>query len=789
MKKRKSAALLLALFTLASAACAGSAQAEPDIALPQSLKIIEDGAFQGDTEIREIVLPDLVEKIGSKAFADSGLIEITFPESLTDVAADAFDGCDHIEAHAEGDQGAAIISALAAGGCDIANAGEVLDAITTYALRTAAGQTIRRTFAAPQTGRYTFTAAGAADVTMIRYDQSGSMIAEKNGGLSFNLPEDGSAYFGFRFADGTSSGDFSLSVARTENPMAAIVYTPALWVCKDDQPVRNANMNGSLVQLAVGEVLTPSLQIENTGKYKVAGQVLAVLDGQTVDLGFFALGAEESCTVHMPAAAAFAAETAGSHTVDFSVKLDEAESAASMTWEIRDARPAPEAVVVKAGSNTVELSQESGNLFKFTPTKTGVYQFYTSNSNCDTYASLRDSAKGEVIVSDDNSGYPYQNFVFSYNLKANTPVYIDMGMRNYKSAIDIALSIDYCGTPSLKYSPGLYVFNGYSWVDADNGNLSGTGMVKLKGKGNLSTLESDEYLTPVLVITNSSSKAMPLGLTAELDGETIYWSGDCEIAGNGTFTAYLYSTAARMYETPGTHTIHYYVNGKLATSYTWEVSGNRVPNIYSTTPTLTLGQHYRHLDDTEGVLDWFEAPYTGIYRFYAARDTWDPCGFLFDENMNLIACNDNYGGSEAFTIYQYLEAGQNVYLLSMFFEDMRDTATIGVDFVSTEPAPARALSLGDTPMPMASGDTFTASFTAPYTGSFRFVAESGSGNTDGIKASLYDTYWQDLGVTSTGYFAYFNLKYTMNEGETVYLKAASTTNDSTAVLTVSGTAQ
>lgn len=777
--------VLLALFMSLSAACA----AQAEFVLPASLTTIKTSAFEGDAAIRQVALPDTLHTIESKAFAASGLQEITFPESLETIAPDAFDNCGHIEAHAFGDTGRALIESLAANGCDIAWADEILSEISTHSLRAAKGQTIKRTFTAPLTGRYTFSATGSDTVIVSRYQPDGSTASESEHLLSLNLAEGASVPLGFRFADSTVSGSFSLSVTRTDNPMAALVCTPSLWVTRNNEPLRSAGTDGSLNQLALGEVLAPTLTLQNNGNRKLAGQFFVSLDGQEIDMGYFALASQESATLHVPADAAYAAETAGSHTAAYSVKLAEAEDVASMTWEITGARPAvTDAAIVKAGSNTVELSQADGNLFKFTPSKTGVYQIYTAASNCDTYAALRDSQTGRELVSDDDSGSPYQNFVFSYNLKAGTPVYIDMGMKNYKGSVDMSLEIDYCGTPSLRYSPSLYVFDGYSWADADNGNLNGTGMIKLKGKADLSTLTSEEYLTPVLVITNSSSKSMPLGLFAMLDGEPIYWSGDCEIAGGGKFTAYLYSTAGRMYETPGTHTIDYYVNGKLATSYTWEVTGRRAPQIYSSSPTLSLGSSYRRVDDTEGSFDRFVAPYSGVYHFYSTRDAMDLCGYLFDEDMNLIAYNDDNGDSKAFSIYQYLEAGQTVYLQAMLFDYGSDTATICADFVSTEPVPSLSLGLGETPMGMNAGDIFMASFTAPYTGEFRFVGE-GETSTYGITASLYDTDWQDLGVSSTGYTAYFNLKYAMQEGETIYLKANCSKTDLSTILKVTGIAQ
>ena len=280
MTTRHARSLLLALlFTL----CISCAHAE--LTLPGSLTTIESGAFQGDTDIRRVVLPDTAESIGGKAFADSGLNEINFPENLKTVSPDAFENCGHIEAHASGDSGRALIAELAAGGCDIAWADEILDAVASYDLRAAAGQTIKRTFEAPETGRYTF--AAGESVSVIRYNPDGSAAAEKDGSLSFNLAEGSSAVLGFRFADSTASGGFALSVSHAVNPMAALVYTPSLSVMRNGAPIREAGTNGSLADLHFGEVLAPSLTIRNSDSSRVAGQVFAELDGQAFGFALF----------------------------------------------------------------------------------------------------------------------------------------------------------------------------------------------------------------------------------------------------------------------------------------------------------------------------------------------------------------------------------------------------------------------------------------------------------------------------------------------------------------------
>ncbi len=62
--------------------------------LPSALKVVEDEAFYGAQMIDEVVMPEGAERIGSKAFADSTLKAINLPDSIQNIADDAFDGCD-----------------------------------------------------------------------------------------------------------------------------------------------------------------------------------------------------------------------------------------------------------------------------------------------------------------------------------------------------------------------------------------------------------------------------------------------------------------------------------------------------------------------------------------------------------------------------------------------------------------------------------------------------------------------------------------------------------------------
>ena len=59
--------------------------------IPESVTVIEEEAFFGDTSMDEVVLPEGVEKICKRAFAESSVSSINLPDSLTEIADDAFD--------------------------------------------------------------------------------------------------------------------------------------------------------------------------------------------------------------------------------------------------------------------------------------------------------------------------------------------------------------------------------------------------------------------------------------------------------------------------------------------------------------------------------------------------------------------------------------------------------------------------------------------------------------------------------------------------------------------------
>ena len=92
---RKLAFWMILLF-LCMCGCA-VAEEIPTLALPSMLQIIEEEAFCGNLSIGKVVVPDGTTEIRSRAFADSSLVAIELPDSLTRIADDAFEGCDQFQ--------------------------------------------------------------------------------------------------------------------------------------------------------------------------------------------------------------------------------------------------------------------------------------------------------------------------------------------------------------------------------------------------------------------------------------------------------------------------------------------------------------------------------------------------------------------------------------------------------------------------------------------------------------------------------------------------------------------
>ena len=81
--------------------CFCSAALSETLQIPGHVKVIQDGAFQNDSSLRQVILPDGLISIGAAAFAGTRLTHINFPASLASIAENAFSGCSEVICEAQ----------------------------------------------------------------------------------------------------------------------------------------------------------------------------------------------------------------------------------------------------------------------------------------------------------------------------------------------------------------------------------------------------------------------------------------------------------------------------------------------------------------------------------------------------------------------------------------------------------------------------------------------------------------------------------------------------------------
>ena len=82
---------LLGLVLLVFAFFPAAAEDTPVLALPATLRVIEEEAFSGIPWLQAVILPEGLEEIHTRAFAGTAIEEIGLPGSLTYIAEDAFE--------------------------------------------------------------------------------------------------------------------------------------------------------------------------------------------------------------------------------------------------------------------------------------------------------------------------------------------------------------------------------------------------------------------------------------------------------------------------------------------------------------------------------------------------------------------------------------------------------------------------------------------------------------------------------------------------------------------------
>ena len=283
----------------------------------------------------------------------------------------------------------------------------------------------------------------------------------------------------------------------------------------------------------------------------------------------------------------------------------------------------PDFIVIEPDYNSyVEITESYGYvIFRFTPTYSGRYQFYSSNNNGDTYGTLY-NANGDFITSNDDSA-GNGNFSIIYDCEAGTTYFIKAHMYSSRT--------------------GSYTFN-------------------------VATIEiycDHEYVvesTTTADCTNDGITTYVCSLCGNTYSETTEWAYGHEIT--------LQNTTEADCENNGV-----YVYGCTRCDYTYEeIHAYAYGHSYENAYCVTCGKHIFadaivigtdesvYIDTPEYVYFQFTPTQSGQYRFYSSEYNGDPRAWLLDANGIELYYDDDAGDSWNFSIYYDCEANTTYYI-------------------------------------------------------------------------------------------------------------------------------
>ena len=117
------------------------------------------------------------------------------------------------------------------------------------------------------------------------------------------------------------------------------------------------------------------------------------------------------------------------------------------------AAPASYTTITTNSTASVSITSYGGaKYFKFVPTQSGTYKFYSTNYSGDPYGALLD-ASGSTLISNDD--YSDRNFSFTYECTANATYYVKAYMYNsYTGSYTLNVQTVSVVTPTPTPTPG-----------------------------------------------------------------------------------------------------------------------------------------------------------------------------------------------------------------------------------------------------------------------------------------------------------------------------------------------
>lgn len=284
---------------------------------------------------------------------------------------------------------------------------------------------------------------------------------------------------------------------------------------------------------------------------------------------------------------------------------------ASCEYTINDdyANTAEEAQEISLNGSVSGGIEASGDVdcFKFTPTSTGDYLFYTTGST-DTKGSIED-ANGTVLASNDDHGSGNRNFIIKHTLVSNTTYYIKVSAFSTKTG-DYVINIS-----KPVYSTSLSSYN----QDARCVQMSAeastvmTTLVLTIGNNSYTLTKPDEGLTGIDTTVNGAHFKVDFTMGALYNNKSIIWMIKADIpatAEGSTDTVSFTFNKDGKYSTAGTsrsglvaygvhiktgvsdranNSLQLLLNGMAQSGYTYEVRewDNTLVTVTSTTKAGT----------------------------------------------------------------------------------------------------------------------------------------------------------------------------------------------------------
>ena len=301
------------------------------------------------------------------------------------------------------------------------------------------------------------------------------------------------------------------------------------------------------------------------------------------------------------------------------------------------------ASTLTADTATVAGIYEPGGhaYYKFTPTVSGVYTFYSTDGN-DTYGYLYDSNK-QVITFDDDGGYG-KLFRISYSLIAGMQYYYSVRFFEFWETGDISLVFESHSTffEKLQSAPSLAL---NSTIESEISQYGDFAYYKftpaISGNYSLTAFSSQSSLISVNLYDSEGAQITGGGINQNIDSYLHYLNAD---------TQYYYSV--RLGSRGETGDIS--VTLKKHTDSFFEALGD--------IPTLTLNASKTvtaYKTNAYSTYLKFIATESGYYTFRSEASTGLRfSGYVYDSfGQNIVVDSDYRGADYNFSVTCYLEAG------------------------------------------------------------------------------------------------------------------------------------